>query len=101
MNLIYSFSSSLFLLVVVITIKFSGNDKAPFLIILPIVYSLVSSAFHLSRIIKGIRESSAAAMEKYLYLCFFISLLPILYIGLIVILARKGLLDASMFLGFK
>ncbi len=97
MSIFYSFSSILFFVVIIIFIKISGNDKAAFMILLPIVYSLVISSLCLIDIFKDFK----VGVDKKLYLDFFIALLPTMYTCLIILLMRKGIVDSMSFLGFK
>lgn len=97
MSIFHSFSSIIFFILTVVFVKISGNDKAPFLMIMPIIYSLVLSIIYFITIIKGYK----VGLDKKIYFDFFLAILPIAYTFLIILLARKGIVDSMLFLGFR
>ena len=65
---------------------FSGNDKAPYLVLTAAGVSfVVALGFFLRR-----RWKAALAIA-----------VPALYTGLVIVLARQGLVDSQVFLGFR
>lgn len=97
---IYSLLSPVLLTIIIAAIKISDNDKAPFLILLPLVYSLILALLYIIQITKNYHLTSEI-INKHLYVNFFVSITPIIYVLLIAILSRKGLINSEIFLGFK
>ncbi len=99
MSILQSLTSPLFLIIIIASIKLSGNDKAPFLIALPFFYSILLSSIYLFFLIKSSRQGIENINKTYISL--LISSIPLVYIGLVMILARKGIIDSYLFLGFR
>ncbi|PCJ56840.1 MAG: hypothetical protein COA79_17960 [Planctomycetota bacterium] len=97
MTILFSYTSILFFIIVVFFIKVSGNDKAVFLILLPMIYSLVLTVYYLVTIIR----SYNMGIDKILYFDIFIAIAPIIYTLIIILLAGKGIVDSMLFLGFR
>lgn len=97
MRTLRSLSPILFLIMTIAFIQNSGNDKAMFLILFPIIYSLVLSALNLIKIVKNFK----VGIDNRLYFDFMFAIFPILYICMVILLARKGIIDSMLFLEFK
>jgi hypothetical protein len=84
---------SVLLALAVLYSRFSGNDKAPFLVLLVLaidavlVLVLAVLAAH-GQSLRGWRRAGVAV-------------LPLLYAGVVVVLARRGWIDMAWFLGFR
>lgn len=87
------FAPAMLLALAVLHTRLSGNDKAPFLVLLVLAIDAVWVLVLLVRALGG-RDPYAAR-----HLVF--ALLPLLYAALVVTLARLGLVDSALFLGFR
>lgn len=65
--------------------------------LMPIIYSLVLFVIYFITIIKGYK----VGFDKKIYFDLFLAILPIAYTCLIILLARKGIVDTMFFLGFR
>ena len=78
--------TNLFFFGAVLISHFSGNDKAPYFVVGAAGISVVIAAGFLLK-----RQWKAAILIA----------IPIFYTGVVIILAREGLIDSQAFLGFR
>lgn len=73
--------------------RFSGNDKAPFVVLLVLALNAGFVAYLLVH--------AAVARHGPAWLNAALAALPLLYALLVVLMARHGWVDSSVFLGFR
>lgn len=73
--------------------RFSGNDKAPILILFVLVLDAV---FVLAFVVRGIVGNGSGAWR-----CAGFAALPLLYAGIVLALARHSLVDSAVLLGIR
>ena len=73
--------------------RLSGNDKAPFVVLLVLA---LDAAFVLVRVAQAWGGSGAGAWRGA-----GVAALPLLYAVVIMLLARQGVLDPAVFLGIR
>lgn len=71
----------------------SGNDKAPFIVILALVINSVMVVTRLRACLRSPRPRH--------WLSVYIAAAPIIYAVTVIILARAGVLDPLYFIGFR
>ncbi len=79
-------ASNLFFVAALFYCHFSGNDKAPFVMISSIFLTLIFSAF---------------LATNRLWMATFLAGVPAIYFALVVLLTRAGWIDSKVFLGFR
>jgi hypothetical protein len=84
---------SVLLALAVLYSRFSGNDKAPFLVLLVLAIDAVLALVLVAQAIggQGVHGWRRAG----------VAVLPLLYAAVVVVLARRGWIDMAWFLGFR
>jgi hypothetical protein len=91
MNKYFSLTSPLLLLITVIAIVLSGNDKSLFLIMFPLIYSFTLSLVYSFILIKSYVKP-LDVNKKHICIQLFLSLIPIIAIAVVIILSRLGVI---------
>jgi hypothetical protein len=97
MNVRTALSAPAFMLIIVILVRVSGNDKAPALLVLPILFSLI--LFLVNIITLALNRQADQQKKLGICYCMLISLTPVMYVLLIILLSHLGI-HATTFLGF-
>ena len=92
-NLILFLISPILLLISVVFSHFSGNDKAPFFILLALV--IIGLIFIVTGLI-----GLFTALKAFKFLCLG-SALTLVYVIIVISFSRIGILDSNIWLGFR